>query len=218
MDPSTHASGGTASAVAELDSRQRILNAALELMAERGYAGTSISMVTKRSGLPASSTYWHFGSKEALLAAVVEYSAIGWMASLPRWDDLQGSPAERLSALLDQAAASLASQPFLKVLMLLSLEQPHMDGEWLESVRRVRHSAAGGLRKAFAETFTSAHDPDVQAFSSDLATFALAVTDGIFLASEIDANVDIPKMFRFLRTAFLALGTEYMSRKDAPAA
>jgi len=36
-------------------SRERILDAATEIAAERGYEGTSIALVSKKCGLPASS-------------------------------------------------------------------------------------------------------------------------------------------------------------------
>jgi AcrR family transcriptional regulator len=182
-------------------------------MSEHGYAGTSISMITKRSGMPASSTYWHFGSKESLLVSVVEYSAKGWLASLPRWDAMSGTPAERLSQLLERAGDSLANQPFLRVLMLLALERGGSQ-QSMEVIRRVRRSAAGGFRKAFAEVFTSSSDPDVQDFSEALASFALMVADGIFLASEIDEHVDTRRMLRFLRTSFMALGVQFMADRD----
>jgi AcrR family transcriptional regulator len=65
-----------------LESRRRILDGASSPMAERGFAGTSISEVSKRSGLPASSIYWHFTSKEGLLGAVVEEGAQGWFDEL----------------------------------------------------------------------------------------------------------------------------------------
>ena len=38
-------------------SRQRILDAAAEIAGERGYEGTSINLVSERSGLPASSIF-----------------------------------------------------------------------------------------------------------------------------------------------------------------
>ena len=58
-----------------IQSRRKIVDAAAALMAERGFAGTSISAVSRRSGLPSGSIYWHFDSKEDLLAAVVEGGA-----------------------------------------------------------------------------------------------------------------------------------------------
>ena len=88
-----------------VDSRQRILDAATRLMSERGYAGTSISMITKLSGLPASSTYWHFGSKERLLSEVLEHAATSFLHSLPRLEDVEGTPRERVHKIVRVAFA-----------------------------------------------------------------------------------------------------------------
>src|SRR5206468_5146365 len=104
--PKVRAKSTPAGGRSEVDSRTRILDAALDLMAEQGFSGTSISMVCRRSGLPPSSTYWHFGSKQGLLAATVEHGAGKWLDSIPRWDSLRGNPEERLSEVLKDAAAS----------------------------------------------------------------------------------------------------------------
>ncbi len=64
-------------------SRQLILETTLAIAAERGYDGTSIGLVTERTGLPASSIYWHFGSKDELLAEALEFSYRRWRASVP---------------------------------------------------------------------------------------------------------------------------------------
>ncbi|MGW0653880.1 TetR/AcrR family transcriptional regulator, partial [Streptomyces umbrinus] len=42
-----------------VESRQRILDATVEIAGERGYQGTSIAAVSAKCGLPASSIYWH---------------------------------------------------------------------------------------------------------------------------------------------------------------
>jgi AcrR family transcriptional regulator len=54
--------------------RDRILNEALRLFAERGYAGTSIASIEKAAGLSPHSgaLYTHFGSKHEVMAAAVE--------------------------------------------------------------------------------------------------------------------------------------------------
>ncbi len=41
---------------------------------ERGYEGTSISLVSTKCGLPPRSIYWHFTDKDDLIAAVIERS------------------------------------------------------------------------------------------------------------------------------------------------
>ena len=50
--------------------RERVLDAAVELFAERGYDGTSISQVIERANLTKGGFYHHFASKEALLFEV----------------------------------------------------------------------------------------------------------------------------------------------------
>ncbi|MFZ0907385.1 MAG: TetR family transcriptional regulator [Mycobacterium sp.] len=54
--------------------RDRILNVALRLFAEHGYAGTSVASIEEAAGLSPHSgaLYTHFGSKEQLMAAAVE--------------------------------------------------------------------------------------------------------------------------------------------------
>ena len=59
--------------------RNKILDAAGEIASERGYEGTSISLVSKRSGFPASSIYWHFKDKDDLISAVIERSFDAWL-------------------------------------------------------------------------------------------------------------------------------------------
>jgi AcrR family transcriptional regulator len=51
--------------------RARILEVALELVTERGYAGMSIRDLAERLDLTTAAMYYHFASKEALLDALV---------------------------------------------------------------------------------------------------------------------------------------------------
>lgn len=52
--------------------RERLLDAAARLFAERGYTGTSIRAVTSAAGVSVSAANYHFGSKRALLSAVCQ--------------------------------------------------------------------------------------------------------------------------------------------------
>ena len=52
--------------------RERILNAAERLFADRGFDGTSIRDVTTDAGVNLAAVHYHFGSKEDLLRAVLE--------------------------------------------------------------------------------------------------------------------------------------------------
>jgi len=95
------------------ESRQRILDAAAKIAGERGYEGTSIALVSERSGLPASSIYWHFEDKDQLIAAVIERSFDRWLEGTRAW--LPSKPGtsreEQLSAAIRRTARALADAP-----------------------------------------------------------------------------------------------------------
>ncbi|WP_434443710.1 TetR/AcrR family transcriptional regulator [Lentzea sp. E54] len=54
------------------ESRRRILDAAEELFAERGFDRTSFVDIAKRSGISRGSIPWHFKNKDGLVLAVFE--------------------------------------------------------------------------------------------------------------------------------------------------
>jgi AcrR family transcriptional regulator len=58
--------------VARGDTRERILAAALELIAEHGFAATSTRELSERLGFTKAALYYHFRTKEELLVALVE--------------------------------------------------------------------------------------------------------------------------------------------------
>ena len=55
-----------------VESRRRILDAAEELIAERGFEKTSIVEISKRSGVSRGSIPWHFTNKDGVLLAVID--------------------------------------------------------------------------------------------------------------------------------------------------
>jgi AcrR family transcriptional regulator len=55
--------------------RARILDAAEDLFARHGVAGTSLRALTAQAGVNLAAVHYHFGSKDALLDAVVERRA-----------------------------------------------------------------------------------------------------------------------------------------------
>lgn len=54
------------------DSESRILEAAIELIAENGYKGTKISDIVKAAGLTQAAFYLYFPSKEAIFQEILE--------------------------------------------------------------------------------------------------------------------------------------------------
>jgi len=195
-----------------VESRRKIVAAAAALMAERGFAGTSIAAVSQRSGLPSGSIYWHFESKEALLGAVVEEGARRWFDGLPGGASLPSDPAERATALLEAVVASLEQHPeFLRLLLLIALERREVDAASLAVIRRVRELALGriqGLLSVLLESF----DPRVvERLAGEFAPLVLCVADGAFVAQHIDRDTDVRQMFDLLRRALRALAREMVA-------
>ncbi|MBU3866940.1 TetR/AcrR family transcriptional regulator [Streptomyces sp. 4503] len=76
--------------------RRSLLEAAAFLFDERGYAGTSISDITSRSGHTSGAIYFHYTSKERLALAVVEEHFATWPPLIERYTALDAPPLEQL--------------------------------------------------------------------------------------------------------------------------
>jgi AcrR family transcriptional regulator len=108
------------------NTRERILDASLQLFLERGFDGTSISDIERAVGLAAGtgSFYRHFKSKDDVFVASVERSAtayleefLGVLAELDQIDD----PAERLRRDFHMRLAAV--QRFDPIARLISSER-----------------------------------------------------------------------------------------------
>jgi AcrR family transcriptional regulator len=172
-------------------SRERILDAATEIAAERGYEGTSIALVSAKCGLPASSIYWHFENKDDLIAAVIERSFTQWVSA---WEVPEGgSPRERTVALAAQIAKALLDSPdFIRLGLMLTLERRPEEPRARAMFLHAREQAFNIL-KAFVRgldlglTGAQVHQ---------LATYAIAGADGLFIAKEVGGDsVDLLALF-----------------------
>lgn len=83
-------------------SRARILDAALTLFAERGYASTPVDAIVAAAGISPGLLYHYFPGKLDLLRAIFEASMTDVKASFAAAD---AAPGDRLAALLRAAAA-----------------------------------------------------------------------------------------------------------------
>ena len=68
------------------DTRERILEQALELFSEKGYDSVSVGEIARAVGIKAPSLYNHFPSKRAILDAIVESTAAQYEADTGKID------------------------------------------------------------------------------------------------------------------------------------
>ncbi len=197
------------------ESRERILEAATQIAGERGYDGTSVALVSERSGLPASSIYWHFESKDQLIAAVIERSFHRWLECMHAWaPPREGASREELfEAAIRRTAAALTETPdFLRLGLMLALERRPHEATARRMFLQVRERAFKGMVASYEAFFAGALDAaDVRA----LATLTMAAADGLFIAHEVDpAGVDLDDAFQLLAEALRAAAKALSARSD----
>ena len=172
-------------------SRTRILDAATEIAAERGYEGTSIGAVSAKCGLPASSIYWHFKDKDDLIAAVIERSFANWLRVLQLPDDLVGH--ERFMQVAAGTAKAIQDSPeFFRLGLMLALERRPVEPKARAMFIRARDQAFGALPEIIGEMVPGLTAEQLR----QLTTYAIAGADGLFIAKEIGGDtVDLLALF-----------------------
>jgi TetR/AcrR family transcriptional repressor of nem operon len=83
--------------------RERLVSAARELFAEKGYSSTSIADILRKAEANAGSLYYFFPAKQDLLLAVLEHyvEILGPVLLAPTWEGVT-DPIERIFALLER--------------------------------------------------------------------------------------------------------------------
>ncbi len=99
--PFRHADGVTPYDHA-VHARARLLRAAADVFDRKGYAAASVREIVERAGATKPVLYYHFGSKEGLLVAILEEGARQFQAALDRAVERSGSARERLAAVCEE--------------------------------------------------------------------------------------------------------------------
>ncbi|WP_328538944.1 TetR/AcrR family transcriptional regulator [Streptomyces sp. NBC_00344] len=175
--------------------RAEILRAALEVIAERGYRGTTLGAVAERVGLTQQGLLHYFPTKEALLVAVLE--------ARDRWDPGAAgrSPGAWRLDLLGSLVEYNAMRPGIVQTFAALLGESVTDGHparefFTRRYVQVRGSMAATLRGEFGDRLPGGLTPD------EAAPLLVAVMDGLQYQWLLDPEaVDMPAAFR----AFVAL-------------
>lgn len=179
------------------DRRASIVRAAFEVIAERGYRGTSLAAVADRVGLTQQGLMHYFPTKEDLLTAVLQ--------TRDEWDLLHfghappGDPSamtvNQLAELVDYNATRPGIARTYTVLAADSVTEDHPAREYFQDrYARVRAGMAEMLDRHRDELPPGA-TPD------QLAPLAIAVLDGLQLQWLLSPEeVDVPAGFRTFLT------------------
>lgn len=133
--------------MAQSETVERILDAAEQLFAEKGFAETSLRLITGKAGVNLAAVNYHFGSKKALIQAVFSRFLGPFCSSLEReLDRRQAKP-----------GATYSLEELLELLVELALEVKPRSGNDLSIFMRLLGLAfsqsQGHLRKYLQEVY-----------------------------------------------------------------
>ena len=170
--------------------RQRILDAAVEIAGERGYDGTSISLISDRSGLPASSIYWQFRDKDDLIASVIERSFEHWIEVLREpLPDTEALSAEEFFRFMMRRTRDVLghSGDLMRLGLTLILERRPEELTARTKFIEARRATTVRLHDFYRFTFAGLGSEDLDW----LVTMTMSLTEGAFISHEL-GEIDFP--------------------------
>jgi TetR/AcrR family transcriptional regulator len=103
METPNHAVSPPAVAAPEQDEhvRTRLLNAAVRVFDRKGYAGASVREIAEMAGVTKPALYYHFGSKEGLIVAILSQAEQELVDAMTRGVARPGTARSRIAALCE---------------------------------------------------------------------------------------------------------------------
>jgi TetR/AcrR family transcriptional regulator, cholesterol catabolism regulator len=158
---------GAASGRQRRDRRQEVIEAAVRVFHQKGYASASIQDVAAEVGVLKGSLYHYIDSKEDLLARIFEDSAGHFTTMLDEASGLDAPPVERLRSFA--YACSLWYLQNIERVAIYATEWKHLTGKRRKTVMGIRadyEKRLAGLIVEVKEAGEAAPDLDV-----DFATY-----------------------------------------------
>lgn len=118
------------------DTREKILDAALALFAERGFHGASMPALAERAGVASGTPYRHFDGKEQIVNEVYRRTKSALMDALLEGFPFDAPEREQHRTFFFRMVAFFRERPVVFDFLELHHHQPYLDAENLELERR----------------------------------------------------------------------------------
>lgn len=169
--------------------RDRIVEAADQLFYEQGFEHTSFAQIADAVGISRGNFYYHFKTKNDILAAVIELRITRTRAMLDDWESQGDTPAERIRCFINILIMNRANiKRFGCPLGSLSMELGKLAHPARTDANRLftlfRKWLTRQFRQLGLEQDADALAMHLLAFSQGVATLASAFHDEKFLRAE----------------------------------
>jgi AcrR family transcriptional regulator len=187
--------------------RSRLIEAAGEVFAERGFYGASVEEIAERAGFSRGAFYSNFDSKEDLFLAVVDAHIESEMSSTA--EALGEDPSEEVTLeFLNEWSVRRSKQARRWTLLwaefwLHVLRQPELAPKLAERQRRARAAITKLIESRCRQLGIEPTMPP-----KDLASLVMAVDDGLVLQEHLDPGV-VPEDLRARASVLLFIGMAF---------
>jgi TetR/AcrR family fatty acid metabolism transcriptional regulator len=114
---------GASKSVAKSDKYQRILDAAVEVIAEHGYFNSPVSAIAERAGVADGTIYLYFKSKDHVLRTALDVAFARFHTRVKDMLAVTGDPRRQLEAMARMQLEAVAGNRALAVLMQTEVRQ-----------------------------------------------------------------------------------------------
>jgi AcrR family transcriptional regulator len=158
--------------------REKLLDSAAKVFAERGYRGTSVDLVAEDAGVTKGALYWHFKNKEELFFALIEERVDRRARELMQITETAPKEHETAPTVSRGTANLVDTEPELILLTheywSLAVREPRLLERYVERQRSLTQALARALEARHETTGVPLTFPAMK-----LATAIIALANGL---------------------------------------
>ncbi|MBB6406148.1 TetR/AcrR family transcriptional regulator [Arthrobacter sp. AZCC_0090] len=135
--------------------KQRLFDASMELIGERGAAGVTVDEIAAAAGVSKGTVYYNFGSKADLIAQLLRHGVDIMLGRLQTIEGLHADPLEAMEAMLGQAMDFMDDYPsFARLWVSENWRTPSEWGKLFVELRSELLAVIGAAIEKVATTYT----------------------------------------------------------------
>jgi AcrR family transcriptional regulator len=173
--------------------REKLLDSAARVFAERGYGATTADLVAAEAGVTKGALYWHFKNKEELFLALIDERVDRGLRALAQFTQTAAPDGETAEAAGRGLTATVAEERRLILLTheywSLAVRDPRLLRRYVARRRALREALAGAVRSRLDRAGVPLTVP-----ADKLATAILGLAGGLSLERVADPEAAPPEL------------------------